>query len=93
MTFRSTRVEQLSERSWSVAGNLTVRDVSKEVVLETVHEGQTSGPNGARHAAFSATTTLSRRAFGLGQGGGGVIVSDRVDVSLQIAALSAPDSS
>lgn len=89
MTFRSTFVENVSDSSWRVVGDLTVRDITKEVVLQTVYEGQTPHPDGSRRAAFSASTILSRRAYGLGRRGGGVIVSDRVDVSLQITAVSA----
>ena len=92
VTFRSTRVEQLDEASWSVVGDLTVRDIAREVVLETVYDGHATGPNGSR-ATFSATTTLSRKAFGLGRHGGGLIVSDLVVVSLEIAAVSPRDAS
>lgn len=87
MTFYSTFVEKVGDGSWRVVGNLTVRDITKEVVLQTVYEGQTPHPDGSRRAAFSASTILSRRTFGLGRSGG-VIVSDRVNVSLQITAVS-----
>jgi polyisoprenoid-binding protein YceI len=89
MTFRSTRIEQIDSATWHVAGNLTIRDITKEVVLETVYEGQQPDAGGPRRAAFSASTVLSRREYGLGMGGGGVIVGDLARVSLQITALSA----
>ena len=91
MTFRSTRVEQVDDTHWRVIGDLTIRDVTREVVLETEYEGQIRDAFGKQRAAFNAETTLNRRAFGLNWNGlietGGVIVGDRVRVTLNIAAV------
>ena len=88
MTFHSTRIEQLDGSHWMVIGNLTVRDITKEVVLGTEFQGLLPTSGRSRHARFSASTVLDRRDFGLGLHGPGVIVGDRVSVSLQISAAS-----
>lgn len=92
MTFRSTRVEETGVDCWKVIGNLTVRDVTKEVVLGTEFQGLLPTSDNSRHAKFSAAATLDRRDFGLGLHGPGVIVGDRVSVSLQISAVSSSDA-
>lgn len=92
MTFRSTRIEQLDDSHWKVIGNLTVRDVTKEVVLGTEFQGLLPTSDTSRHARFSAAAVLDRRDFGLGLHGPGVIVGDHVSVSLQISAISSSDA-
>jgi polyisoprenoid-binding protein YceI len=91
MIFRSTRVERVDDTHWKVIGDLTIRDVTKEVVLDTEYDGQIKDAYGKQRAAFSAETTLNRKEFGLNWNGvietGGVIVGDRVRVTLYIAAV------
>ena len=90
-TFRSKKVEQVEGERWQITGDLTIRDVTKEVVLETEYEGQIKDAFGKQRAAFNAETVLSRKEFGLNWNGlietGGVIVGDKVRVSLNIAAV------
>ena len=91
MTFRSARVEQVDDERWQITGDLTIRDVTKEVVLETEYEGQIKDAFGKQRAAFNAETVLNRKEFGLNWNGlieaGGVVVGDKVRVSLNIAAV------
>ena len=60
-------------------------------MLDTEYEGQIRDAFGKQRAAFSAETTLSRKEFGVNWNGlieaGGVVVSDRVRVMLNIAAV------
>jgi len=88
MTFRSTRVEQVDEDNWKVAGDLTIRDVTKEVVLDTEYEGRILDPWGNERMGFTARTELSRKEFGVRANtlieSGGVVVGDRVRVELHI---------
>ena len=88
MTFRSTRVEQVDGTNWKVAGELTVRDVTKEVVLDTEYEGRIVDPWGNERIGFTAWTELSRKEFGVRWNAaiesGGVVVGDKVRISLNI---------
>ncbi len=92
MTFRSLRVEKIDTKSLRVVGGLTIRDITKEVALDTVYEGQAADANGSRRARFTATTILSRREFALGKRApietAGLIASDRVTVALDISAVA-----
>lgn len=91
LTFRSTRVERVDGERWKVIGDLTVRDVTREVVLDTEFEGQIKDVWGKQRAAFTAETVLERNKFGLNWNmlieAGGVAVGDKVRVTLNIAAV------
>ena len=88
MTFRSTRVERVDGTNWKVTGELTIRDVTKEVVLDTEYEGRIVDPWGNERIGFSARTELSRKEFGVRWNAtietGGVVVGDKVRISLNI---------
>lgn len=91
ITFQSTKVEKVDEEHWKITGDLTIRDVTKPVVLDTEFEGQIKDAYGKQRAAFSAETTINRKEFGLNWNGvleaGGVVVGDRIRVMLNIAAV------
>jgi len=91
ITFRSTSIESAGRDHYKIAGDLTIRDVTKEVVLDTEFEGQIDDPMGNRRAAFTATTQISRKEFGVKWNQaletGGMIVSDNVKITLHIEAI------
>jgi len=67
ITFKSKRVEPAGTGKLKVTGDLTIRGVTKEVVLEV--EGPSEpikDPRGNMHMGASATTTINRRDFGVG---------------------------
>ena len=91
ITFRSKRVEKIDDERWKVIGDLTIRDVTREVVLDTTYEGQIKDAWGKQRAAFTAETAISRKEFGVKWNGlietGGVAVGDQVRITLNIAAV------
>lgn len=95
ITFRSKRIEGGSlvpGAEFTVVGDLTVRDVTKEVTLAATFEGAGKDPWGNEKASFSASTKIDRREFGLTWNAaletGGVLVSDNVKISLDIEAVA-----
>jgi len=93
MTFKSTNV-QLTSGEGTVAGDLTIRDVTRPVVFEV--EGPTSpakDPWGNLRVAISATTKISRKEFGLTWNAaletGGVLVGDEVTITLDVQFVKA----
>ena len=67
VTFKSTRVEAAGENKLRVIGDLTIRGVTKEVVLDTTINKVGEQPMAKRPAAgFDATTTIKRTDFGVG---------------------------
>lgn len=91
ITFQSARVEQDGD-DLKVYGDLTIRDVTRPVVLNTELEGiMEKDAFGKRRAAFTATTEINRKDFGVNWNGaiesGGVVVGDKVKITLHIAAV------
>ena len=67
ITFKSTRVEAAGGNKLRVFGDLTVRGVTKPVVLDTTLNKIGEQPMEKRAAAgFDATTTIKRSDFGVG---------------------------
>jgi polyisoprenoid-binding protein YceI len=91
--FRSTRIEEVGGKKYKVHGDLTVRGVKREVVLDTVFGGQAKDPWGDQRVGFEATTKIDRKNFGLQWNtaleAGGFLVGDTVDVALEVEAKKA----
>lgn len=91
MTFRSTSVEKVDEDRFRITGDLTVRGVTRPVVLDTEFEGRATDPWGGERIGFAASTSINRGDFGLTYNAaletGGVLVGDKVKVTLNIEAL------
>jgi polyisoprenoid-binding protein YceI len=90
ITFRSKRVEPADGEHWLVVGDLTIRDVTREVVLDTEFDG-VGTVDGKRIAGFTATTSVNRKDFGLRYNavveGGALVVGDRVRITLNVEAV------
>jgi polyisoprenoid-binding protein YceI len=91
MTFRSTGIRPAGEGLYVVDGELTLRGVTRALSLDLEFNGFGPDPYGGIRAGFSATTELNRRDFGIDISmpldGGGVVVGDKVTVSLEIEAV------
>ncbi|HEY0994178.1 MAG TPA: YceI family protein [Kofleriaceae bacterium] len=92
LRFRSTRVDDLGGDRLRVTGNLTIRDIAREAVLDVERAGRGVDPWGNERIGFVARTSLDRKDFGLKWNqvleAGGVLVGDRVDIELDIQAVN-----
>ena len=86
LTFVSRRVERSGD-GLKVTGDLTIRDTTKEVVLDVEDLGRVKDPWGGDRASFSATGKLQRSEYGLKWNqaleAGGVMVSDEVKLIIE----------
>lgn len=91
-TFVSTSVTA-DGSDYAITGDLTIHGVTQQVTLETEYNGAATDPFGYSRVGFSASTEISRKDFGLVWNAaletGGVLVSDKVKVSLEIEAVPA----
>ncbi|HEX5970311.1 MAG TPA: YceI family protein [Gemmatimonadaceae bacterium] len=87
--FRSTRIERRGDAG-KIHGLLTMRGVTRPVVLEGRFNGIVRTPDGER-AGFEATTTIDRTAFGVtwnrAAEGGGAMLGDDVEVEIVVEAV------
>jgi len=90
--FWSRRVENVRAEGFDLVGDLTIRDVTREVVLKV--DGPTApikDPQGNRRVGATASTTINRKDFGIMWNrtieAGGVVVGDEVKINLEVEAI------
>jgi polyisoprenoid-binding protein YceI len=88
ITFRSRTVKRIDQRRFALLGALMIRGVTRDVFLNIDYGGRMRDSGGVEHVGFAARGSFDRKAFGLTQSldGGGLIVGDRVELALEIAA-------
>ena len=64
ITFKSTRIEDKGDGRFEMTGNLTIRGVSREVVIKAKDNGRGNTPFGTYIAAFEGETSFNRHDFG-----------------------------
>lgn len=95
ITFVSTKVEAVDPGKLKVTGNLTIRGVSKQVILDvSAPKAAIKDPWGLERAAVAASTKLNRQDFGVAWNktldSGGVVVGDDVSVTLDVEMFVPP---
>jgi polyisoprenoid-binding protein YceI len=90
LTFRSTRVAEPKGEKFHLVGELTIRDVTREVTLDVEFDGVAVSPWGQEVVAFTASTEIDREEFGITWNqaleAGGVLVGRKVKIELQVEA-------
>jgi polyisoprenoid-binding protein YceI len=87
ITFASTAVEQAGTDSFKVTGDLTVRDVTKQVTLDLTRYGEFNDPGMMGHRiAYGATTRINRKDYGLSFSAmldGKFVISDEIQIMIE----------
>lgn len=88
LSFRSSRIEPAGKGHYKVVGDLTIKDVTREVVFDVTDEGRAQDPWGNQRWGVSASTRLNRKAFGLTWNvaleTGGWLVGDDVTITAEV---------
>jgi len=91
LTFESNRIEALSENSGKIYGDMTIRNVTRPVVLDVEYAGIVKSPFGSTSAGFSATTTINRKDWGLvwnvALEAGGVLVGEEIKINIELEMI------
>ncbi|GAA5562769.1 polyisoprenoid-binding protein [Acinetobacter seifertii] len=88
ITFKSTKVETKDKKHFKITGDLTVKGVTKPVVLDAVLNKQGEHPMAKVPAiGFNATTSFNRSEFGLGSYVPNV--GDKITVNITTEATAA----
>ncbi len=93
MTFRSTSVVVRGEEV-TLTGDLTIRDVTRRVVLTGSFLGMAAGAQGRDRIGFTVSGTVNRLDYGLtwnrAAEGGGLVLADVVTIDVTVAAVRQP---
>ena len=99
LTFKSRRVQavmitaEAAGDTFQLVGDLTIKGLTREVVLDVEVEGFQKDPWGNRKGGFSASTRVNRKDFGLTWNQaletGGLLVGDEIKISLDVQLLQA----
>jgi polyisoprenoid-binding protein YceI len=88
LTFKSRKVDQIKGDTFKLIGDLTIKDITREVVLDVTSHGFEKDPWGGERTGFSAETSISRKEFGLLWNQiletGGLAVGDVVKITLDV---------
>ncbi len=91
ITFVSTRVEEVEEGAFVVAGELSIRDVTREIAIPISLLGVETDAFGVLRAGFEGSRRINRRDFGLEWNmplaSGGVLVSEKITLEFEISAI------
>jgi polyisoprenoid-binding protein YceI len=91
ITFTSKRAEAAGPNRFRLVGDLTLRGVTREVVLDVEATAPVKGARGEDRVGATATTTINRQDFGVkwnrSLDAGGVVVSDEVKVTIDLALV------
>lgn len=95
ITFRSTKVVPGVKDSYDVTGELTIRDVTRGVVLHVDSiTPEIKDPQGSLRRGASASTRIDRKDFGLLWNAvlesGGFLVGEEVDIAIDVELIRNP---
>jgi polyisoprenoid-binding protein YceI len=91
LLFKSSKLAKKGEDSFTLTGDLTIRDITKTIELSVEYGGTMTDPYGQVKAGFEINGKINRKDFGLTWGAvteaGGVVVSDDVKLNAQVQMI------
>lgn len=95
ITFKSKKNLVIDEHHGKMIGDLTIKDVTHEVVLDVEYAGQSKSPWGTINAGFTAFTKVNRKDWNLNWNAaletGGWLVGDEVKIEIDIEFTKVPE--
>lgn len=91
VTFTSTGIEHIDGNDYRVTGDLTIKDVTKPVTVDMSYTGFATDPFGNKRLGLEGSVTINRKEWGLNWNAsleaGGVLVSEKVQINVDISAI------
>jgi len=91
ITFKSTKAEAVDADTYRLTGDLTIRDTTRPVAIDLELTGATNDPWGMFRIGFEGSVVVNRRDWGLGWNmaldTGGLLVSEKITIELDVAAV------
>jgi len=96
MTFKSKNVEVTGENTAVLTGDLTIRDITREVKLDVEFLGMSQSPWGTQSAGFEARARILREDWGLTWNvaleTGGWLVGKEIEINIELELVRQPES-
>ena len=93
MMFKSTKIHDVNGNKFKLTGDLTIKDVTKEVTFDAEFNGVVNDPWGNTKAGFTAETTINRQDFNITWSntldGGGLVVGNDVKINIELELAKA----
>jgi polyisoprenoid-binding protein YceI len=91
ITFKSTSITHEGGNDFQVTGDLTIKDVSKSIVIPLEYQGAATDPMGNQRIGLEGSTQIVRSDYGITYNAaleaGGVLVSDKITLEFEISAI------
>ena len=91
LTFKSKRVDLIDKQHAKLVGDLTIRNLTRQVTLEVEFSGMSKSPWGNTNAGFTASTKMSRKDWNLNWNvaleTGGWLVGDEIKIDLELEII------
>ena len=91
ITFTSTSVAHEGGNDFEITGDLTIKGVTKSVTFPLEFQGEAKDPFGNTRVGFEGSTQIVRSDYGITFNAaletGGVLVSDKITLELEISAI------
>jgi len=91
ITFVSTNVEQISDDTYAVTGDLTIKATTKPVTVNFEKTGAAQDPWGGFRVGFEGKTVINRKDWGVNFNvaleAGGLLVSDKVTLEFDVETV------
>lgn len=88
LTFKSTSIKKASEGEYQISGDLTIKDVTKNIMLDAEYSGLMKDPWGNTKIGLSINGKINRRDFGLTWNAaletGGVLVGEDIKLNAEV---------
>lgn len=88
VTFTSTKMEKVSEGKYKITGDLTMRGITKQIVMDASYKGKAKNPWGKTIAVFKAISIVNRTDWGLKWNkaleAGGILVGENVEITIAV---------
>ncbi|RKS03187.1 YceI family protein [Flavobacterium sp. 102] len=88
LTFKSTSVKKVNEGEYKISGDLTIKDVTKSITLDTEYSGLMKDPWGNTKIGLSLNGKINRKEFGLTWNAaletGGVLVGEDIKLNAEV---------
>ena len=91
ITFASTAVEQLDAENYRVTGDLTIKGVTKPVIVDFEYTGTAVDPYGNERIGLDGKTAVNRKDWGISWNAaleaGDVLVSEKITLEFEVSAI------